>query len=171
MAITGVGGAYDGLYAKAYDTRSEGAAKKGETKDAAGIRQNGGNDIENKDVSDYYSYLSKKYDCVKSGKVAIAGLYLKECAKNPAKAKELEENLSFYKESCQSGYAGAKANAGAIGARLVSYKESWSIDKKGNVTMMASTTVTSDIKGWRELKEEQEERLKKKNDRRMKTWQ
>ena len=60
----------------------------------------------------------------------------------------------------------AQANARAIGARVVNYSESWSIDSTGNITMMASTTVTSDsgVKGWKELAEEREEKLKEKKE-------
>ena len=122
---------------------------------------------EKKDVvSDYYSYLQKNYDCVKNGSVTISGAYLKECAKNPDKAKELEKNLAFFKEGYERGLKSAKANAKTIGARLVNYSESWSIDNTGNITMMASATVTSDgsTKGWRELKEEREEKLKAKKE-------
>ena len=90
--------------------------------------------------------------------------YLKECAGNADKAKELEETLAYYKESYQSGYKSAKANARAIGARLTNYSESWSIDSTGNVVMQASSTVVSDTKGWRELKEEREEHIKKKRE-------
>lgn len=120
----------------------------------------------NDKTSDYYSYLQKKYDCVKNGNVTLSGVYVKECANNPQKAKELEENLAFFKQSYESGYQSAKANAQAIGARLVSHTESWSIDSTGNVTMMAATTVTSDtgVKGWKELQEEQQERLKEKKE-------
>ena len=75
--------------------------------------------------------------------MAISGSYLKECARNPE-----------------------KANARAIGAGVVNYSESWSIDSTGNITMMASTTVTSDsgVKGWKELAEEREEKLKEKKE-------
>ena len=54
----------------------------------------------------------------------------------------------------------------AIGAKLVGYSESWSIDSTGNITMMAFTTVTSgsSIKGWKELAEEREEKLKEKKE-------
>ena len=94
----------------------------------------------------------------------VGSIYMqkKECAENANKAKELEENLAFYKESYKSGYESAKANARAIGARLTNYSESWSIDSTGNVVMQASTTVVSDTKGWRELKEERDERIKEK---------
>jgi uncharacterized protein YlxW (UPF0749 family) len=49
---------------------------------------------------------------------------------------------------------------------VVNYSESWSIDSTGNITMMASTTVTSDsgVKGWKELAEEREEKLKEKKE-------
>ena len=98
--------------------------------------------------------------------MAISGSYLKECARNPEKAKELEENLSFFKEGYESGLKSAQANARAIGARVVDHTESWSIDSTGNITMMASTTVTSDsgVKGWKELAEEREEKLKEKKE-------
>ena len=97
--------------------------------------------------------------------MAISGSYLRQCANDSEKAKELEETLSLYNEIRDRGYASAKQNAQRLGARLVSYSESWSIDNTGNVTMMASTTVTSDTKGWKELKEEQEERLKEKKEK------
>ena len=123
-------------------------------------------EVENSASSDYSDYLSKKYDCVKNGTVLISKAYLKECTENPDKAKELEESLAFYNESYQSGYANAKANASAIGAKLVDYSESWSIDSTGNITMIASTTVTSgdNIKGWKEQKEEQTKRLSEKKE-------
>ena len=89
-------------------------------------------------------YLQKNYDCVKNGSVEISGSYLKECAKNPEKAKELEESLAYFKEGYENGLKSAQANARAIGARVVNHTESWSIDSTRNITMMASTTVTSD---------------------------
>lgn len=54
----------------------------------------------------------------------------------------------------------------AIGAKLADYSESWNIDNTGNITMMASTTVTSgsSIKGWKELAEKREEKLKEKKE-------
>ena len=115
-------------------------------------------------TADYYDYLQKKYDCVKNGNVTLSGAYVKECADNPQKAKELEENLDFFKQSYESGYQNAKANAQAIGARLVKHTESWSIDSTGNITMVAATTITSDtgVKGWKELQEERQENLKEK---------
>lgn len=164
MAITGIGSNYN-VYESTYAAQKNEAAKKAETKESATAQAGSTKSAGDSTIADYYSYLSKNYDCVKNGNVAISGSYLKQCAKDSDKAKELEENLAFYKESYKSGYESAKANAQALGARLVSYSESWSIDSTGNVTMQTSTTVTSDTKGWKELKEEQEERLKEKREK------
>ena len=87
-----------------YTAQKNETVKKTETKEAAPAQaKNTGTDS----VSDYYSYLQKNYDCVKNGSVAISGSYLKGCARNPEKAKELEENLSFFKEGYESGLKSA----------------------------------------------------------------
>ena len=159
MAISGIGSNYSNVYGSTYTAQKNETVKKTETKEAAPAQtKNTGTDS----VSDYYSYLQKNYDCVKNGSVAISGSYLKECAKNPEKAKELEESLAYFKEGYESGLKSAQANARAIGARVVDHTESWSIDSTGNITMMASTTVTSDsgVKGWKELAEEREKEKK-----------
>jgi len=165
MAISGVGSNYNNVYGSTYATQKNEAVKKAETKDTASAQAGSTKNTATDSVSDYYSYLQKNYDCVKNGNVAIFGSYLKECAKNPEKAKELEENLSFFKEGYESGLKSAQANARAIGARLVNYSESWSIDSTGNVTMQASATVVTDTKGWKELAEEREEKLKEKKEK------
>ena len=162
MAITGIGNSCNNAYKNTYASQKNEEVKRSETKETSSAQTGKAKSAANSGMSDYYSYLAKKYDCVKNGNAAISGAYLKECAKNADKAKELEENLAFYKESYKSGYESAKANARAIGARLTNYSESWSIDSTGNVVMQASTTVVSDTKGWRELKEERDERIKEK---------
>lgn len=58
--------------------------------------------IENKDVSDYYSYLRENYDVVKNGDVTIAGEYLKQCSSDSKKADELE---NFLKDIQNGRYA------------------------------------------------------------------
>ncbi len=162
MAITGIGNSCNNAYGNTFVPQKNEEVKRPGTKGTSSAQTGKAKSAANSGVSDYYSYLAKKYDCVKNGNVAISGAYLKECAKNVGKAKELEENLAFYKESYKSGYESAKANARAIGARLTNYSESWSIDSTGNIVMQASTTVVSDTKGWRELKEERDERIKEK---------
>ncbi len=165
MAISGIGSNYNNVYGSTYATQKNEAAREAETKDTASAQAGSTKNTATDSVSDYYSYLQKNYDCVKNGSVAISGAYLKECAKNPEKAKELEENLSFFKEGYESGLKSAQANARANGARLVNYSESWSIDSTGNVTMQASATVVTDTKGWKELAEEREEKLKEKKEK------
>lgn len=120
-------------------------------------------------VADYYSNLQKKYDCVKNGKVSISGSYLKECANDPEKAKQLESDLAFYKESYESGRKNAEANARSLGARLESYEETWSYDSKGNLTMMAQSTVVSGdpAKEAAEKKAAEEEKAKKKQEKKL----
>ena len=166
MAISGVGSNYGNVYGSTYTAQKNEAVKKTETKENAPAQAGNVKNASTDNVSDYYSYLQKNYDCVKNGSVEISGSYLKECAKNPEKAKELEESLAYFKEGYENGLKSAQANARAIGARVVNYSESWSIDSTGNITMMASTTVTSDsgVKGWKELAEEREEKLKEKKE-------
>ena len=166
MAISGIGSNYSNVYGSTYTAQKNEAVKKTETKENAPTQAGNVKNVSTDNVSDYYSYLQKNYDCVKNGSVAISGSYLKECAKNPEKAKELEESLAYFKEGYESGLKSAQANARAIGARVVNHTESWSIDSTGNITMMASTTVTSDsgVKGWKELAEEREEKLKEKKE-------
>ena len=114
MAISGIGSNYSNVYGGTYATQKNEAVKKTETKETAPAQaKNTGAD----GVSDYYSYLQKNYDCVKNGSVAISGSYLKECAKNPEKAKELEESLAYFKEGYESGLKSAQANAKSIGDR------------------------------------------------------
>lgn len=167
MAITGIGSNYSNVYESTYTSQKNEATKKAETKEKTVVQSENSKSSAstNSKVSDYNAYLSKNYDCVKNGSVAISGSYLQQCANDSEKAKELEETLSLYNDIRDRGYTNAKQNAQRLGARLVSYSESWSIDNTGNVTMTASTTVTSDTKGWKELKEEQEERLKEKKEK------
>lgn len=164
MAITGIGSNYNG-YESAYASQKNEGTRKVETKETSAAQSEKVKGSAHDKVSAYNSYLSKNYDCVKNGNVAISGSYLRQCANDPKKAKELEENLSLYNEIRDKGYASAKQNAQRLGARLVNYSESWSIDSTGNITMTVSTTVTSDTKGWKELKEEQKERLKEKKEK------
>lgn len=166
MAITGIGSNYNNVYGNTYASQKNEVTKKAETKDTTSAQAGSGKGTAADKVSDYYSYLQKNFDCVKNGSVAISGSYLKECANNPEKAKELEKNLSFFKEGYEKGLKSAQANARAMGIKLVNYSESWTIDDTGNITMMASATVTSDngAKGWKELEEEREEKLKEKKE-------
>ena len=161
MIIANNYNSYNASYTAAYSKKYASAEKTEDTKSQSEAK------TDNEAVKDYYSYLQNKYDCVKDGKVSISGSYLKECAKDPEKAKELEKNLSYFKEGYEKGYQNALNNARSLGAKLIDYSETWSIDNKGNVTMMAQTTLSSgkDVKGSKEIKKEQEEKLKKKKEK------
>lgn len=167
MAVSGIGNGYGNAYGNTYIAQKNEAAKKEEINKTEALQSGNTPKAGTDSVSEYYSYLQKNYDCVKDGSVTISGAYLKACAKNPEKAKELEENLSYFKEGYESGLKNAQANARDLGARLVDYSENWSIDSTGNITMMASTTLDSgrDVKGFRELSEEREEKLKEKKEK------
>lgn len=161
MNITNNYNSYNASYTAAYSKNHVPAEKTEDTKSQSEAK------TDKETVKDYYSYLQNKYDCVKDGKVSISGSYLKQCAKDPEKAKELEENLAYFKEGYEKGYQNALNNARSLGAKLIDYSETWSIDNKGNVTMMAQITLSSgkDVKGSKEIKKEQEERLKKKKEK------
>ncbi|MCH5273703.1 MAG: hypothetical protein J1E35_08515 [Lachnospiraceae bacterium] len=171
MAVTGIGNNYN-VYESAYAPQKNEAvkkpdAKKPDAKETAAVQAESTKKSAGGKGADYYSYLSKNYDCVKNGNVAISGSYLRQCANDPEKAKELEENLSLYNELRDRGYESAKQNAQKLGGRLVSYSESWSIDSKGEITMISSTTVVTEngTKDRKEVREEQEERLKEKKEK------
>ena len=91
MAITGIGSNYNNVYGNTYPSQKNEVTKKAETKDTASVQAGSTKSTAADKVADYYSYLQKNFDCVKNGSVAISGSYLKECANNPEKAKELEE--------------------------------------------------------------------------------
>lgn len=161
ISITNNYNSYHTDYAAAYSKKHVSAEQAEDIKSQSDTKTN-------KETSkDYYSYLQNKFDCVKDGKISISGSYLKQCANDPEKAKELEENLAYFKEGYEQGYQNALQNANSLGAKLIDYSETWSIDNKGNVTVMAQTTLSSgkDIKGFREIKKEQEEKLREKKDK------
>lgn len=165
MNITNSYNSYNASYAAAY---SNGKNANVKTSNKSVKEADDSQTVYSKDkAADYYSYLQQNYDCVKEGKVSISGAYLKQCANDPEKAKELEDNLAYFKEGYEQGYQNALNNARSLGAKLIDYSETWSIDNKGNVTVMAQTTLSSgkDAKGARELKKEQEKKLKEKKEK------
>ena len=79
MEIAGIRNSYNN---NIYASQKNEVAKQAETKETSSIPTGRAKSTANSDVSDYYSYLAKKYDCVKNGNVAISGTYLNECVKN-----------------------------------------------------------------------------------------
>lgn len=109
----------------------------------------------------YYGHLTQNYDCVKNGKVSISPTYLRACADDPAKAKELEENLAVYNDCYESGLKSAQR----LG-EVLAYDHTWSFDKDGNLTMYTSVTVKSEGggKSMEEFLEELEEEAEQKEE-------
>ncbi|MCH5185243.1 MAG: hypothetical protein J1F64_03870 [Oscillospiraceae bacterium] len=159
MAISGIGNNCNVYgYASVKKETAKAAAEK--TAQAENTKASGDK------TAEYYAYLSEKYDCVRTGSVGISGSYLRRCANDPEKAKELEENLSLFKDIYESGYNSAKRNAAALGAKLTHYSHSWSIDGNGEITMISSTTVVTEngTKSAKEVTEELQKRLKEKKE-------
>ena len=119
-----------------------------------------------KNAADYAEALAKKYDCVRNGSVAISASYLRQCADDPEKAEELEENLSLFKDIYEHGYESAKKNAASFGGRVTRYSMTWNVDSKGDISMMSMTTVVVDngTKSQKELREELETKRKEKKE-------
>ena len=119
-----------------------------------------------KNATEYAEYLAKNYDCVKKGSVAISASYLRQCADDPKKAQELEENLSLFKDIYEHGYESAKQNAASFGGKVTHYSMTWNVDSKGDISMMSVTTVVVDngTKSWKELREELEAKRKEKKE-------
>ena len=111
----------------------------------------------------YWEYLSENYDCVKNGQVSISPAYLRACADNPEKAKELEENLGSYNECYDMVLNSIKKEGDTVTAFDLRYE----IDKNGEVTVKGSVTVVARAggKSLEELKEELEEEAAEKEEK------
>lgn len=143
-----------------YQAAAKGGGISAKENAAAGAKQYS-------NATEYAEALSQKYEWVKDGRVAISASYLRQCADDPEKARELEENVSLFEEIYQHGYESAKQNAAKYGGKVTNYSHTWSIDGDGNITMISSTTVVVDNgnkKSWKEMNEEWAERSKVKKE-------
>ena len=165
MAVTGIGSNYN-MYESAYASQKNETAKKTEAKETSATQSESAKSSTSSKTSDYYSYLSKNYDCVKNGNVAISSSYLRQCANDPEKAKVLEENLSLYKEIYDHAYKSAQKAAAANGGTVTSYSMTWNVDSEGNISMIGQTTVRTETgaKSAKDIREDLTERLKEKRE-------
>lgn len=170
MAVTGIGSnysVYESVYAsQKNETAKKTETKKAETKETSAAQSESVKSSTSNKTSDYYSYLSKNYDCVKNGNVAISSAYLRQCANDPEKAKVLEENLSLYKEIYDHAYKSAQKAAAANGGTVTSYSMTWNVDSEGNISMIGQTTVRTETgaKSAKDIREDLTERLKEKRE-------
>jgi len=163
MAITGIGSNYN-VYESTYVAQKNEAAKKAETKETAtqtGVTAN----IENGKVSDYYSYLQKNYDCMSKGNVSISSQYLKQCAGDNAKAKELEDFLKKIPELEKQGYEELAARNKALGGTVTYYQQTWMINKDGSIQSTVYSVTETGMTNAERMKKSMDERLEKQKEK------
>ena len=163
MAITGIGSNYN-VYESTYVAQKNEAAKKAETKETAtqtGVTAN----IENGKVSDYYSYLQKNYDCMSKGNVSISSQYLKQCAGDNAKAKELEDFLKKIPELEKQGYEELAARNKALGGTVTYYQQTWMINKDGSIQSTVYSVTETRMTNAERMKKSMDERLEKQKEK------
>ena len=163
MAITGIGSNYN-VYESTYVAQKNEAAKKAETKETAtqtGVTAN----IENGKVSGYYSYLQKNYDCMSKGNVSISSQYLKQCAGDNAKAKELEDFLKKIPELEKQGYEELAARNKALGGTVTYYQQTWMINKDGSIQSTVYSVTETGMTNAERMKKSMDERLEKQKEK------
>ena len=163
MEITGIGSNYN-VYESTYVAQKNEAAKKAETKETAtqtGVTAN----IENGKVSDYYSYLQKNYDCMSKGNVSISSQYLKQCAGDNAKAKELEDFLKKIPELEKQGYEELAARNKALGGTVTYYQQTWMINKDGSIQSTVYSVTETGMTNAERMKKSMDERLEKQKEK------
>lgn len=165
MALSGIGSNYN-MYESAYASQKNETARKAEAKETSAAQSESAKSSTSNKTSDYNSYLQKAYDCVRNGNVAISSAYLRKCANDPEKAKDLEENLSLYKEIYDHAYKSAQKAAAANGGTVTSYSMSWNVDSEGNISMIGQTTVRTETgaKSAKETREDLTEQLREKRE-------
>lgn len=152
------------MYESTYIAQKNEAAKKAETKETAtqtGVTAN----IENEKVSDYYSYLQKNYDCMSKGNVSISSQYLKQCAGDNAKAKELEDFLKKIPELEKQGYEELAARNKALGGTVTYYQQTWMINKDGSIQSTVYSVTETGMTNAERMKKSMDERLEKQKEK------
>lgn len=162
MAISGVNN-YSTNYSQ-YSNQAKNDSIKAENTDKL-VQQDVEKNIQNQDVSDYYSYLQKNYDAMKSGNVTIAGEYLKKCASNSQKAKELEDFLKKIPELEEQGYKELSARNKALGGTVTYYQQSWVINKDGSVQSTVYSVTETEMTNAERMKKSMDERLEKQKEK------
>lgn len=161
MAISGVNN-YVNNYAE-YQTNQTKNNSKTENVNAA--EKDVEKEIQNQDVSDYYNYLKKNYSAMTQGNVSISGEYLKNCASNKQKAKELEDFISKIPELEEQGYKELAARNKALGGTVTYYQQSWVINKDGSVQSTVYSVTETGMTNAERMKKSMDERLEKQKEK------
>ena len=165
MAITGIGNNYNNVYESTYAAHKNEAAKEAGTKDTAPAQNGNTKSAKEKEVSDYYSYLQKNYDCMSNGNVTISSEYLKKCSGNSAKAKELEDFLKKILELEKQGYEQLSAQNKALGGTVTYYQQTLMINKDGSRQSTVYSVTETGMTNAERMKKNMDERLEKQKEK------
>lgn len=165
MAITGIGSNYSNVYGGTYTTKKNEAVKEAETKEATSAQAENTKDAGEKAVSDYYSYLQKNYESMSKGNVTISSEYLKKCAGDSAKAKELENFLENIPELEKQGYEQLSAQNRGLGGTVTCYQQTWMVNKDGSIQSTVYSVTETGMTNAEKLKKNMEERLEKQKEK------
>ncbi len=141
--------------------RNQQKQKASEPVSNSGVAKN----IQNQDVSDYYSYLQKNYEAMQKGNVTIDGEYLKQCVADSAKAKELEDFIKKIPELEEQGYQELAARNKALGGTVTHYQQTWIINKDGSVQSSVYSVTETEMTNAERMKKNMDERLEKQKDK------
>lgn len=165
MAISGIGSNYNNVYEGTYAAQKGETANQTETKEAASVQAGKAQNTGEKAVSDYYSYLQKNYDCMSNGNVMISGGYLKECAGDSGKAKELEDFLKKIPELEKQGYEQLSAQNKAMGGTVTYYHQTWMFNKDGSIQSTVYSVTETGMTNAEKMKKNMDERLEKQKEK------
>lgn len=165
MAISGIGNNYNNVHESTYATQKNEAAKKTETKDTASAQAGGTKGAREKEVSDYYSYLQKNYDCMSKGNVTMSSEYLKKCSGDSKKAKELEDFLKKIPELEKQGYEQLSAQNKALGGTVTYYQQTWMVNKDGSIQSTVYSVTETGMTNAERMKKSMDERLEKQKEK------
>ena len=163
MAITGIGN--NNVYEGTYAAQKNEAPKEAATKDTAPVQTGNTKNPGADNVSGYYSYLQKNYDCMSNGNVSISSEYLKKCSGNSAKAKELEDFLKKIPELEKQGYEQLSAQNKALGGTVTYYQQTWMINKDGSIQSTVYSVTETGMTNAERMKKNMDERLEKQKEK------
>ena len=163
MAINGVN-SYINNYTE-YSNQTNQAKNSSKAENTNAAEKDVEKDIKNQDVSDYYNYLKKNYSAMQQGNVSISGEYLKNCASNKQKAKELEDFIQKIPELEEQGYKELSARNKALGGTVTYYQQSWVINKDGSVQSTVYSVTETGMTNAERMKKNMDERLEKQKEK------
>ncbi len=163
MAINGVN-SYINNYTE-YSNQTNQAKNSSKAENTNAAEKDVEKDIKNQDVSDYYNYLKKNYSAMQQGNVSISGEYLKNCASNKQKAKELEDFIKKIPELEEQGYKELSARNKALGGTVTYYQQSWVINKDGSVQSTVYSVTETGMTNAERMKKNMDERLEKQKEK------